>query len=97
MPDEVTLDDVRRLAGDLRMARPSDRRLGAAIAAYATIDLEQSEGCVVATVDGSNITRRTVTFARRDRAVVWRCTCTSRPSPWCKHVVASIRSVLYAL
>lgn len=90
----TTSDALARVAGlipSLQQARPSNRRLGETIASEGRIDFKVDGTHVVAAVTGpAGTTRRKVSFEEKESAVRWSCTCTSAPSPRCKHAVAAV-------
>lgn len=89
MADEMR--DIADLAGALGDARASDRRRAEKIAEQAEIDFTIQDDLVIAAVGATpDAGGRSVRFARGDGGIVWSCTCTADPSPWCKHAVAAI-------
>ncbi len=92
MADELHV--VKKLAGHLGDARPSDRRLGEEITAAADVDVGHEGAGLVVTVGATPRSGgRTVCFHWCGDETTWSCTCTREASPWCKHVVAAVLRV----
>jgi uncharacterized Zn finger protein len=73
------------------LARPSDYKLGAEMAAKGDVDiLDKRRNHILAIAGGNDGSqRRRVTLRTDDDGLRWSCTCTTDADHFCKHCVAT--------